>query len=133
MEVNPFVTVQTCKLIFVNELVRDVQDFDANVFGLGHGSIKVEVLKVNGAKAGNFLREDTVKEELENLQQRCVSTHIARVADAVAINGDPCVVSVVLVQTDFTYNHGMAYFFSLVQWDVMVVNAKRKCWYRLHA
>jgi hypothetical protein len=51
-------------------------------------------------------------------------THIVRVSDAIATNGDLCAVRVVLVQMDFTYNHGMAYFLSLVQWDVMVVNAK---------
>ncbi len=41
-EVNPSVTVQTCKVVFVDELVGDVQDFDANIFGLEHQSIKVE-------------------------------------------------------------------------------------------
>jgi hypothetical protein len=71
-----------------------------------------------------FLRENTVEEELEQLQQCCVGTHIARVADAVATNDDLCVVRGILVWMDFTYNHGMAYFLSLVQRDVMVVNAK---------
>ncbi len=123
-EVNPSVPIQTCKLVFVDELVRDVLDFDTKVFGLRHGCVKVEVFKINRAKVCTFLREYTVEEELEKLQRRCVSTHIARVADAAATNGDPCAVRVILVRTDFTYNHGMAYFFSLVQWDVMVVNAK---------
>jgi hypothetical protein len=91
---------------------------------LGHGHVKVEVLKVNRAKACTFSREYTVEEELEQFQGRCVSTHIARVADVVATNGDLCVVRVVFVWTDFTYNHGMAYFLSLVRRDVMVVNAK---------
>jgi hypothetical protein len=72
------------------------------------------------------LREYTVEEELEKLQRHCDSTRIARVADAVATNGDPCMVRVVLVQTDFTYNHGMAYFLSLVQRDVVVVDAKEQ-------
>jgi hypothetical protein len=67
-EVNPSIKVQTCKLVFFDELVGDVQDFDANAFGLGHGSIKVEVLKVDEAKAGTFLREYTIEEELEKLQ-----------------------------------------------------------------
>jgi hypothetical protein len=66
-EVNPSVMVQTCQLVFVDELIGDVQDFDANVFRLGHRSIQVEVLKVDGAKAGTFLREDTVEEKLEKL------------------------------------------------------------------
>jgi hypothetical protein len=97
-----------------NELIKDVQDFDANVFGLGHGSVKVELLEVDGAKVCTFSKEHTVAEELEEFQQCCISTHIARVADAVASNGDLCAVRVILVWTDFTYNHGMAYFLSLV-------------------
>jgi hypothetical protein len=125
-KVNPSITVQTCKLVFVDELIRDVQDFDANVFGLGHGSVKVEVFKVNGAQAGTFSREYIVEEELEKLQQCCVSTHIARIADAVATNGDLCAVRVALVWMDFTYNQDMAYFSSLVQRDVVVVDAKER-------
>jgi hypothetical protein len=105
-EVNPSDAVQTCKLVFVNELVGDVQDFDANIFGLGHGHVKVEIFKTNGAKACTFSREYTVEEELEKLQRGCVGTHIARVADAVATNGDLFAVSVILVWTNFTYNHG---------------------------
>ncbi len=72
------------------------------------------------------MREYTVEEELEKLQQRCVSNHIARVADAVATNGDPCAVRVITVWTDFTYNHGsMKYFLSLMQQNAMVVDAKK--------
>jgi hypothetical protein len=56
-EVYPSVTVQTCQLVFIDKLIGDVQDFDANVFGLGHRSIQVEVLKVNAAKKGSFSRD----------------------------------------------------------------------------
>ncbi len=53
-EVNPSVVVQTCKLLFVDELVGDVQDFAANVFRLGYGHVKVEVFKIDGAKLAPF-------------------------------------------------------------------------------
>jgi hypothetical protein len=67
-KVNPSIMIQTNKLVFFGELVGDVQDFDANLVGLVHGSIKVEVLEVNGAEAGTFLREYTNEEEFEKLQ-----------------------------------------------------------------
>ena len=51
-------------------------------------------------------------------------THIARVADAVATNGDLCAVRVVLFRSDFTNHHGVVYFLPLVQRDVFVVDAK---------
>jgi hypothetical protein len=123
-EVNSSVTIQTCELVFIDELLWNVQDFDVNVFQLGHGSVEVEVLKVNGAKACTFLQEDTFKEKFEEFQGCCVGTHIARVADAVATNGDSCAVRVVLFQSDSTNHHGVAYFHSLVQRDVVVANAK---------
>jgi hypothetical protein len=75
-----------------------------------------------------FSREDTVEDELEKFQGRCVSTHIARIADAVATNGDLCAARVVLLWKNFTYNHGMAYFLSLVQRDVVVVDVKEHVW-----
>jgi hypothetical protein len=53
-----------------------------------------------------------------------VGTHIARVADAVAKNGDSCVVRVVLFQLDFPNTHGVAYFLPLVKRDIVVVNTE---------
>jgi hypothetical protein len=50
------------------ELVGDVQDFDANVFRLGHGSVKGEVFKVDRAKACIFLREYIVEKKFEKHQ-----------------------------------------------------------------
>jgi hypothetical protein len=91
---------------------------------LGMGVSRKKCSRSMELKRAPFLREYTVEEELEKLQQRCLSAHIARVADVVATNGDPCAVRVVLVWTDFTYNHGMAYFLSLEQRDILVIDAK---------
>ncbi len=63
--------VQTCELVFVNELFWNVRDFDANILRLGHRHVKVEVLKINVAKACTFLQEYTVEEELEQFQGCC--------------------------------------------------------------
>ncbi len=38
-EVDPSITVQPCELVFANELVWDVQDFDVNVLWLEHGRV----------------------------------------------------------------------------------------------
>jgi hypothetical protein len=38
----------------------------------------------------------------------------------------PCAVGVILVRMDFAYNHGVAYFLSLVQRDVILVDAKER-------
>jgi hypothetical protein len=123
-EVNLSITVHTCELVFIFEFLWNVQDFDANILRLGHGHVEVEVLKVNRAKACTFLQEYTVEEKLEEFQRCNVGTHIARVADAGAPNGDLCVVRVILFRSDFTNNHGAAYFLPLVCRDIVVVNAE---------
>jgi hypothetical protein len=123
-KLNPSVMVQTCELVFIDELLLNVQDFDANVFWLRHVRVEVEVLKVDEAKECTFLEEDTVEEKLDEFQGCCVGTHIARVADVVATNSDLCVVRVILFWLDFTRHHGVAYFLPLVRRDVGVVNSK---------
>jgi hypothetical protein len=103
LKVNPSVPVLTCLFVFVDELIGDARDFDASIFGIGHRSIQVKGLKVNGAKAGTFLREENVEKELEKLQQRCVCTLISKLADAIATNGDPCAIRVILFYGIFLF------------------------------
>ncbi len=63
-EVNPSVVVQTCKLVFFT--VGDVQDFAANVFRLGHGHVKVEVFKIDGAKLAPFQESTLLRRSLRS-------------------------------------------------------------------
>jgi hypothetical protein len=61
-EVDPAIAVCTCKLVFLNEFIWDVCDFNADIFRIGHWGVKVEVLEVDGAEARAFAREHTVEE-----------------------------------------------------------------------
>jgi hypothetical protein len=49
LKVDPPVTIVTLKVVLLNEFHRNVSDSNADVFGFRHWSIKVEVLKVDGA------------------------------------------------------------------------------------
>jgi hypothetical protein len=73
---------------------------------------------------GPLLREDTVEKELDKLQQGGVGTHIPRIADVIATNGDLGAVWVILFRTNFIYHHGVAYFFPFVRRNVLVINEK---------
>ena len=46
-KVDPTIPILTGEIVFFNELRRNVRDLDADVFWVGHGSVKVEVLQVN--------------------------------------------------------------------------------------
>jgi len=61
-EVDPAIAVCTCKLVFLNEFIWDVGDFNADIFRIGHWGVKVEVLEVDGAEAHAFAREHAVEE-----------------------------------------------------------------------
>ncbi len=46
-KVDPTITILTGEIVFFNELCRYVRNLDADIFRVGHGSVKVEVLQVN--------------------------------------------------------------------------------------
>jgi hypothetical protein len=123
-EVYPAVTVATGEGIFLDEFVRDVRELDANIFGIGHGSIKVEVFKVNGAEPCALPGEDTVEEEFDEFKGCGVGAHISRIANPVSANGDTSPVRIILLWADFTDHHGMTDLLALVEGDVLEVNKK---------
>jgi hypothetical protein len=49
-EVNPTVMLVTFKFVFLNEICRNVCNFNADMFMVRYQSIKVEVLEVNGSE-----------------------------------------------------------------------------------
>jgi hypothetical protein len=60
-KVDPPITILTHEIVLFNELPWYVRDFDVDVSRVGHGSVEVEVLKVNEAETCPFLRQDTVE------------------------------------------------------------------------
>ncbi len=50
-EVYPTILIATCEVVFKDEFIRDVGKIDSNIFRIGHGCVKVEVLEVDGAEA----------------------------------------------------------------------------------
>ena len=121
-EVDPAVAVATGEVVFTDEFIRDVDELDANIFRIRHGSIKIEVLEVNGAEACALPGEDTVEEEFDKFKRSSVSANITRIADSVASNGDTSSIRVILLWTDFTDHHGMTNLLALVEGNVLVVD-----------
>ncbi len=55
-KVDPTIPILTGEIVFFNELRRNIRDLDADVFRVGHGLVKVEVLQVDKAKPCPFPR-----------------------------------------------------------------------------
>jgi hypothetical protein len=121
-KVDPAVLVSAGEIVFLDELIRNFRELNANIFGIGYRSNAIEVLEIDGAEPSSFPREDTVEWGLDKFKQGCVGAHITRIANPVAANGDVGAVRIILFRTNLTNDHGVADFLALVGWDVLVIN-----------
>jgi hypothetical protein len=99
-EVDPAIAVTTREVVFLDEFIWDVEELDANIFGLGHRSVKIEILQVNGAEPCTLPGEDTVEEEFDEFKGGSVGVNIAGKANCVATNGDTGLVRVILLRAN---------------------------------
>ncbi len=60
-KVDPAILVSAREILFLDELVWDVRELDANIFGIRHRSIQIEVLGIDGAEPSSFPGKDTVQ------------------------------------------------------------------------
>ena len=60
-KVDPPIMIHTSEIVFFNEFCRYVQDFDVDVFRVGHGNVEVEVLQVDQDEACPLSRKGTVE------------------------------------------------------------------------
>jgi hypothetical protein len=60
-EIYPAIAVTPGQFVFLNELRRNVQDFDPDILRIRHWSVQIEVFEVNAAKASTLVRENTVE------------------------------------------------------------------------
>jgi len=61
LKVHPAVRFSAEEIVFIEEFIRDVRYFDTDIFGIGHGRVKIKVLEINGAKPRAFTRENAVQ------------------------------------------------------------------------
>jgi hypothetical protein len=63
-----------------------------------------------------------VEKKLDKFEGPGVGSHIAREADAIAVDGYAGAIRIIFFRTHFAYHHGVADFLLLMAWDVVVVN-----------
>jgi hypothetical protein len=68
LKVDPPVTIATLKVVLLNEFRQDVRNFNADVFGVWHWSIKVEVLEIDGAETCTWARKHVAEKKLTSLR-----------------------------------------------------------------
>ncbi len=60
-KVDPAILVSGQEIVFLDELIQDFRELDANIFRIRHRSVHIEVLEINGAEPSSFPGEDTVE------------------------------------------------------------------------
>ncbi len=123
-KVDPAIAVPTWKVVFLDEFFWDIGELNANVFGIWHWSVKIEVFYVNGAEPCSLSGEDIVEEQLDKFKKGCVGANVPWIADSITTDGDTGAVQVILLRTNLADDRGVADLLALVGRDVLVVNEK---------
>jgi hypothetical protein len=122
LEVDPPITITTLKIVFFNEFCQNVSNFSADIFGVWHWSIEVEVLEVDGAEPCTWARKHAVEKKLDKFEGCSVDSHVAREADAIAADCYAGAIRIIFFRTHFAYHHGVADFLLFMERDVKVVH-----------
>ena len=91
----------------------------AHIIGLLHRGLEVEVFKVKSDKAHIATRQNTVNDELYNVEGTCWCTYISRVAYLTTSDVDACLIGILLMRFDLAYNHGVTNLFYSVLRDIL--------------
>ena len=120
IEVDPTIARFFSKAIFLDEFERDVGEVEADIFKAVEWGVEVEVADVKSSKAGIETGDNTVKDNFGKFKGAGWNANIARVANALATDGDASEISIVLVWLDFTHYFDVCDPFAAVTGDVVV-------------
>jgi hypothetical protein len=110
------------KVVLLNEFCRNVSNFNADVFGVWHWSIKVEVLAVYGAEMCAWARKFAVEKKLDKFKGCGICSHVAREANAIDADRYAGAIKIIFFWTHFAYHHGGTDFVPFMARDVVVVD-----------
>ena len=80
------------EIVFVDEFLRSVREFDSDIFWAVKRSAQIKIGNIKAGKLGTGTRENTVDNSLDEFKGSSVGADIAWITDAVATNGDSCLV-----------------------------------------
>ena len=123
-KVDSAIVVPTWKVVFLDDFFWDIGELNANIFGIWHWSVEIEVFYVDGAEPCSLSGEDTVEDQLDKLEQGRVGANVAWIADSITTDGDLGAVQVILLRTNLADDRGVADLLALVRRDVLIVNEK---------
>ena len=110
------------KGLFIEELLSNVADIDADILGVVQWSLEVKVSDLKGVSFGALEREDTADYDFENINRCSFGSHIAWVFDAVTTNRDASAIGILFFGAECAHNFGVCNLFPAVLGDVVIAN-----------
>ena len=110
------------EVVFLDEFVGDVAEFDSEVLWAFERGVEVEVADVEGGELGSGAREDAVEDKSGKFKGSSLGANIARKANVVAADGDVRAVRVLLFRAGFANHFGVSDFFAAVDSDIFEVD-----------
>jgi hypothetical protein len=89
-----------------------------DVLWIFHRRVEVEFFYVDACKPSALPRDDTVEHELNEFQRCCIGPCVARIANQVTPDCDPCAIFIIFFFAYFTHHLRVGNLFSFLVWDV---------------
>ena len=109
-----------CQIVFIYEFLWDVHEFDAYLFWVFQGCVKVEVLDVEAYKTSTRLQQHAVDCQLDEFERSSRGCYLTWVKYVPPRDCDACPAGVTLLRLYFTDNTGMRDISSFVKGDVVI-------------
>ena len=87
-----------------------------------HWGLEVNFFCVKADKARITRIQDTVNHDIDKVKGTCGHSYIAGTAYAATSDSDACIIGILLLILDLTYNHGVENLFSYVSRDIFKFN-----------
>jgi hypothetical protein len=119
-EIDPTVVCEGEEIVFVDELVGNIGELDADVFRVVETSSEIEVFDIVANKFGTWTRENAVDLDLEGFEGACVGADVAGIDDTIATDGDSSAIFFFFVGLDLANYLGVRDLFATFERDVFV-------------
>ena len=109
------------KVVFINELLRDIAELDVEILRVVQWSLWIEVADIKGDTFGDLSREETVDDMFENIKRCSLGSHVSWVFDTVSANRNVNTIGIFIFGTEHAHDLGACDLFSEIHGYVVVV------------
>ena len=120
-EVNSIVAHEGVEVVLINEFLRDVGEFDADILWTVEGCLEIEGFHVEGEEIGTFAGEHTVEDQFDQVEGSYLGTGIAGIYNVVTCNCNTWAIGIAFVWAKGTHNFRIGNGFAGIGGNIVVL------------